>query len=274
MIKNTILPIIIIGSILIAPVVAQDKPRFGTIDSLLRGMTDDLAKGASAPSPVSPVIESKGEVSTNTTLAPMPLGNHPSPSAVHRDSPLSQSSASSVAPPAMFDKDALVTNSHLNIRFTEMPPNATFTFTRDVFIPAYKSGVILRDGLPVLNIEPGVELVDIFRDAVLDSRHCAILSDKSYVMARGKNQDREGTWLSVSNIDIFSLKAEDGAGKNLARITFEPKSGRGVDSLVSFSLVCVMGEQYNTNFHGYRLQDMTDSLNGLFLINLPRFIEL
>lgn len=265
MIKCMALPLALVGWVISSPVLAQEQPKFSTIDSLLRGMTDQLAKG----------VDEQKNVQKSPPLALAPREQEvPKSTPVLPQGSKVQSTSVDSSSSKLLAEDKPEQSGNLNIRFTEMPPNSRFTFSRDVFIPAYKLGVVLRDGIPVLNIEPGVELIDVFRDPALDSRHCAILSDKSYVMARGGKPDRESTWLSVSNIDIVSLKVDEGGVKNLARVTFAPKSGRDIDAAVAFSLVCVMDPSYNSSVHGYRLQDMNISLNGLFSIELPRFIEL
>lgn len=162
-------------------------------------------------------------------------------------------------------------NKDLNVRFTEMPPYTTFTFNRKVFIPAYKDGVVLQKGEATYNLDDREQLGGILASLESTEGACAILSNKSYVMMTPKSSSSQGTSLTVNRVEIKSINE----GKEyLSLIHFDDKSDKQGKNKVSISLACVIPANVKNNLYEYRLKHLDASLNGLFTIDMPNFIEL
>lgn len=164
-------------------------------------------------------------------------------------------------------------DASLNVRFTEMPPYTSFSFNRKVFIPAYKAGVILRKGVATYNIDDKDKLTDLF-SAVDNDDVCALLSSRSYVMMSNETSERPATELNVKSVSVHSFTHTEGKPKYLAQIDFEDKPAVNSDNNVAVSLVCLIPGSIDGKLHEYRLAHLDTSLNGLFTINMPKFIEL
>lgn len=229
----------------------DDSKKFSGIDALLRSMTDkmvlDQDKQVMPPTVVEVAkLEKKAEFKEGNVIS----------------NPLDVSEPKKDKP-------------HLAIRFSEMPPNARFEFTKDIFIPAYKAGVILEKGVPVLNIEPDTDLAKLFSQPLKSKDTCAILSDKSYVFMRGSSGETSPTWLTVSKIEIRKFSNnETKEMASAAYIQFEEKGAKATDASVNLSLICLLQPEFTNAIHDYRLSNLDEALGGLFTITLPRFIEL
>lgn len=165
--------------------------------------------------------------------------------------------------------------SHLSVRFTEMPPHAKFEFTRKVFIPAYKAGVILHAGNAALNIDDINDLPKILNASDDTKETCAILSDKSYVMMSAASDGKPATFLTVSRIEVKGITDTLTQKTRMAALVhFDGKKSAANDTSVNISLACLIPESFADNVYEYRLTHLDESLQGLFDISLPRFIEL
>lgn len=163
----------------------------------------------------------------------------------------------------------------LNVRFTEMPPYTTFKFNRKVFIPAYKAGVILTNGVASYNIDEKDKLTQLFSSLGDNEPACALLSSRSYVMMSNATDTKKATELNVKSVEIQAFNANKAADNTyIAVVHFDEKVAANSDNNVNISLACLIPKELGADIHGYRLTNLNDSLNGLFSIELPRFIEL
>lgn len=157
----------------------------------------------------------------------------------------------------------------LSTRVTELPPNTRFTFQKNLFIPAYKSGVMFVDGAPQYSIDGEVDVLDAFELIDGNSRACALVSNKSYLKINGGVQG--GTYLEVSNISFKEVPWRD-SSITVSRIKFKPKQARTTDDSVDIEIIC--RTQGGNIIRDYSLQDIDRGFGGIFGYQLPQYIEI
>lgn len=265
-----------------AHALADTSSKFSNVDALLQQMTQSTVPYQSQVKaenlPVNSSVQTLGPEQDHSLQEVKSLGE-PAVTYYPKTGPIAP-----VDPNKVNGGDLVVLNEQdpsiknddqLNIRFTEMPPNARFEFKKDVFIPAYKSGVILEKGTPTLNLEPESDLGDFFSQQTKSESTCALVSDRSYVLMRSGGEGKDATWLIVDKIEIKSFSnSSSGKKRSAAAIHFQTKGAKGADSSVNISLFCAIPNYVEDRVHEYRLRHLDAALGGLFNITLPRFIEL
>lgn len=172
-----------------------------------------------------------------------------------------------------------VEKGHGQQRLSELPPHTRFEFNRNVFIPAYKSGVLFVSGHEK-GIERDVDVERLFLNMPNESNGaCALLSNKSYVMMRGVDSslNSKPTYLEVAHVQF--LEGINSANETvlLSKIEFSTKSAKNSDienGGVSISLTCLLPNDAVLKPADYTLDNLNKSMDNLFSFQLPKFIEI
>jgi len=168
----------------------------------------------------------------------------------------------------------------------ELPPLSRFEFTRSVFIPANKSGVLFVNGAEVANIEATADPSALMNGYKPEAQVCMLLSDKNYIMMRGAEEaagGRNPSYLDVAGVKFFDYPTQNSKsplGQSVSTISvtvdFVPKSVSSGDksNSVSISLTCRIPPSMSKDLKGYTLENINTGFGGLFKVTLPRYTEI
>lgn len=167
-------------------------------------------------------------------------------------------------------------SSTLDVRLSEVPPNARFEFAQSLRIPAYKQGILFVNQSPAFSINNDADpLAEISRKEN-DEHACSLLSNRSYIEMRGSNniEGKEPTFLSVKSVRFMRHNIE-GQSFNTAQVDFKDKEVRGMpESTIEISVICRIPSDIKNPAADYQLKHFSDALGGLFNYRLPRYIEI
>lgn len=168
--------------------------------------------------------------------------------------------------------------SNIKHKLSELPPYTQFEFSRNVFVPAYKQGVVFFEGKE-LGLDSSSDAMKVlFEHRNSKDGACALLSDKSYVMMRGASDVKGNpTYLEVNKVRFREVvNATSNDSSVFAEVDFMPKGAKnsGSGNEVSLSLMCVMSKEEALKPEDYTLDNLNKSMDNLFNFQLPQFIEI
>lgn len=239
-----------------------------------------------AKKPISaPVISAERPSITTTDISAMVAGSSGVSQSTNQPQVKGQVPSVKAAPQktsAMPTVDSVARGTKLG----ELPPLSRFEFTRSVFIPANKIGVLFVNGAEVANIESSGDPVALMNGYKPEARVCMLLSDKNYIMMRGAEASAGGrnpSYLDVESVEFFEAPIAESKASiaNTARtftvvINFLPKSvslGEKSDS-VQVSLKCRVPPEMSKDLKAFSLEDVNMGYGGLFKFTLPRYTEI
>lgn len=243
-----------------------------------------------------PIISAERPAITTTEISAMVAANPNTSQASNQAQAINQPPPVPIASPrssAIPTVDSVAKGAKLG----ELPPLSRFEFTRSVFIPANKSGVLFVNGAEVANIESSADLSALMNGYKPEAQVCMLLSDKNYIMMRGMDAGaggRKPSYLDVESVEFFETPISEakaslvGATSTVtATIRFLPKSvslGEKSDSFavdfgekpnsVSISLSCRVAPEMSKDLKGYSLEHINTGFGGLFKFTFPRYTEI
>jgi hypothetical protein len=279
----TVLSVFSLGTISMANAASAEVSesggdKFRNIDDMLKGLTD-VSRGTSKKS--RPVYQRKA-----IDVKPGQENSKGTPSLVKVQVPQGRSGTTqNVTTTLPLQKTSSPRQLEvLNTRLTEIPPNSRFEFKDNLFIPAYKAGVLYRAGTLVNMIEQDANIYTVMSSLSSEQVNCALLSDKSYLLMRGiddnstTNPERKPpTHLDVKDISIMEGSTSTDTSGVLSRlfykVDFHPKAAGG-DDTVNITVVCSIPKHLTKEPRNYRLKDFNHGVGGLFNYVLPKYIEI
>lgn len=256
---------------------SQADTQFSDVDQMIKRLeSSSKVKNIAKSTKQEPVSQVKNYVEADPEV--VDVSKLPKPQSFNESKRLVTTAIISSQEQTDIEEPVTLTDPNLKHKLSELPPYTRFEFNRNVFVPAYKQGVIFFDGAErSLGAEVDAKS-SIFNYSKTQKGACALLSSKSYVMMRGANSgEGRPTYLEVSKVRFGQVKDNDiGSSAIFAEIDFSSKGAKNSASgaEVSITLSCVLPNSGNIKPENYTLDNLNQSVDNLFSFQLPQFIEI
>lgn len=166
-----------------------------------------------------------------------------------------------------------MTASLLNSPVLHLPPSTRFTFSKNLFVPAYtKSTVFLPDGRLVNMKTDNLESALVALQGKFEKQVCGLSYSKSYMMFRGvEENEKHQTFIDVQNISVL-----DQEGSALIQIAFKPKltEKENVEITIKCAFPKLMLNAEDTDtYYTVKVHQLIEAV-PYFNIKKPQFLEL
>jgi hypothetical protein len=159
-------------------------------------------------------------------------------------------------------------------KLSEVPPNTRFYFKENLFIPAYKQGVLFVNSEPTYGVESNADVMELLLERPASEGACAIVSSKSNVMMKG-SPSNSATYLDISSIEFFTGPGKSGDDEYVVRVSYFEKPAKAVEGAsVNVSVLCRIPSDLKSNLKSYTLGHMNKQMGGVFSFKMPSYIEI
>ncbi|MBE8232918.1 MAG: hypothetical protein HAW67_04225 [Endozoicomonadaceae bacterium] len=160
-------------------------------------------------------------------------------------------------------------------KLSEMPKNTKFTFKKSIFFPAHRGAVVYVDGKFAYTVMENVKDLNVVqaKKSSETSLSCALTSNKSYLLLRGKDRpERKESFLTVSGVKLFQGKLLN-KDRTTFEINFMPKMA--TEEQIIFKINCVLPTRITdpSDLKKLDLDIIEQGFKDVFEFQLPRYTE-